>query len=111
MGWEAGVNKTFKEAPQFMWTYTLMILLAALLILIPGAPLIFLMVLSSFVNGLLLPFVLIYALSLINNKGLMGTYINPKSYNYIAWGAVVVIICLTACLVFTMIVPSGGKAY
>jgi Mn2+/Fe2+ NRAMP family transporter len=111
MGWEAGVNKTFKEAPQFMWTYTLMIVLAALLILIPGAPLVFLMVLSSFVNGLLLPFVLIYALSLINNKGLMGTYINPKSYNYIAWGAVVVIICLTACLVFTMIVPSGGKAY
>jgi Mn2+/Fe2+ NRAMP family transporter len=110
MGWEAGVNKTFKDAPQFMWTYTLMIVLAALLILIPGAPLVLLMVLSSFVNGLLLPFVLIYALSLINNKSLMGAYTNPKSYNYIAWGTVVVIICLTAFLVFTMVIPSGGKA-
>jgi NRAMP (natural resistance-associated macrophage protein)-like metal ion transporter len=110
MGWEAGVNKTFKEAPQFMWTYTLMIVFAALLILIPGAPLVFLMVLSSFVNGLLLPFVLIYALSLINNKSLMGTYTNPKSYNYIAWGTVVVIIGLTAFLVITLLVPVGGKA-
>lgn len=110
MGWEAGVNKTFKDAPQFMWTYTLMIVLAALLILIPGAPLVLLMVISSFVNGLLLPFVLIYALSLINNKSLMGTYVNPKSYNYIAWGTVVVIISLTALLIFTMVIPSGGKA-
>jgi NRAMP (natural resistance-associated macrophage protein)-like metal ion transporter len=110
MGWEAGVSKTFKEAPQFMWTYTLMIVLAALLILIPGAPLVFLMVLSSFVNGLLLPFVLIYALSLINDKSLMGTYVNPKSYNYIAWGTVVVIISLTALLILTMVIPLGGKA-
>lgn len=110
MGWEAGVNKTFKEAPQFMWIYTLMIALSALLILIPGAPLVLLMVLSSLVNGLLLPFVLIYALSLINNKELMGKYTNPKSYNYIAWGTVAVITGLTLFLVLTIIFPLGGKA-
>lgn len=110
MGWEAGVNKTFNEAPQFMWIYTLMIVLAAALILVPGAPLVLLMVLSSFVNGLLLPFVLIYALSLINNKDLMGTYTNPKSYNYISWGTVAVIICLTLFLVFTIVFPMGGTA-
>jgi len=109
MGWEAGINKTFKEAPQFMWIYTLTIVFAALVILIPGAPLVFLMVLSSFVNGLLLPFVLIYALSLINNKSLMGTYTNPKSYNYIAWGTVIVIIGLTAFLVISILIPMGGK--
>lgn len=109
MGWEAGVNKTFREAPQFMWIYTLMIILASFLILIPGAPLVFLMVLSSFVNGLILPFVLIYALSLINNEELMGTYVNPKSYNYIAWGTVVVIIALTLFLLVTIVIPIGGR--
>ncbi|TAL23516.1 MAG: divalent metal cation transporter [Nitrospirae bacterium] len=109
MGWEAGVNKTFKEAPQFMWIYTLTIGLASLVILIPGAPLVFLMVLSAVINGLLLPFVLVYALLLVNNKKLMGEYINPKSYNYISWGTVVVIICLTAFLVVTNIIPSGGR--
>jgi Mn2+/Fe2+ NRAMP family transporter len=110
MGWEAGVNKTFSQAPQFMWIYTLMIVMAASLILVPGAPLVLLMVLSSFVNGLLLPFVLIYALSLINNKDLMGTYTNPKSYNYISWGTVAAIICLTLFLVFTIVFPLGGRA-
>lgn len=109
MGWEAGINKTFKDAPQFMWIYTLTIALSAIVILIPGAPLVLLMVLSSVVNGLLLPFVLIYAILLINNKKLMGEYVNPRSYNYISWGTVIVIICLTAFLVVTTIIPSGEK--
>lgn len=109
MGWEAGINKTFKDAPQFMWIYTLTITLSAIVILIPGSPLVSLMVLSSVINGLLLPFVLVYAIMLINNKKLMGEYVNPKSYNYISWGTVIVIICLTAFLVVTTIIPSGGK--
>lgn len=109
MGWEAGINKTFKEAPQFMWIYTLTIALASLVVLLPGAPLVFLMVLSSVVNGLVLPFVLIYAILLINNEKLMGDYVNPRSYNVIAWGTVIVIIGLTAFLVVTAALPRGGK--
>lgn len=105
MGWERGVNKTFKEAPQFMWIYTSMIVIAALLVLIPGAPLVFLMVLSSVVNGLLLPFVLIYALSLVNNKKIMGEYVNPKSYNVISWGTVAVLAVLAIFFVVTTLVP------
>jgi NRAMP (natural resistance-associated macrophage protein)-like metal ion transporter len=107
MGWEAGVNKTFQDAPQFMWIYTLTIVLASLVILIPGAPLVFLMVLSAVINGLLLPFVLVYALLLVNDKKLMGEYTNPKSYNYISWGTVIVIIVLTAFMIVTNIIPSG----
>jgi NRAMP (natural resistance-associated macrophage protein)-like metal ion transporter len=106
MGWEAGVNKTFQDAPQFMWIYTLTIGLASLVILIPGAPLVFLMVLSAVINGLLLPFVLVYALLLVNDKKLMGEYTNPRSYNYISWGTVIVIIVLTAFMIVTNIIPS-----
>lgn len=109
MGWEAGINKTFKEAPQFMWIYTLTIVLSSVLILIPGAPLISLMVLSSVINGLLLPFVLIYALSLVNDRRLMGEYTNTAAYNYIAWGTVVVVVCLTAVLVITTVLPAMGS--
>lgn len=104
MGWERGVNKTFKEAPQFMWIYTFMIVIAALLVLIPGAPLVFLMVFSAVLNGLLLPFVLIYALSLVNNKKIMGEYVNPKSYNVISWGTVVVLVGLAILFVITTFV-------
>jgi NRAMP (natural resistance-associated macrophage protein)-like metal ion transporter len=103
MGWEAGVNKTFREAPQFMWIYTLTIALASMLVLIPGAPLVFLMVLSAVVNGLLLPFVLVFAILLINNEKLMGDYTNSKLYNYIAWGTVVSVIGLTIAWVTTLL--------
>lgn len=105
MGWEAGINKSFKEAPQFMWIYTLTIALSSLVIMVPGAPLVFLMVLSAVVNGLLLPFVLIYALLLVNNKQLMGEYVNPRSYNYISWGTVAAIILLTGFMIITTLVP------
>jgi Mn2+/Fe2+ NRAMP family transporter len=103
MGWERGVNKTFKEAPQFMWIYTFMIVIAVLLVLIPGAPLVFLMVLSAILNGLLLPFVLIYALSLVNNKRIMGEYVNPKSYNVISWSTVAVLVVLAIFFVITTV--------
>ena len=105
MGWERGVNKTFREAPQFMWIYTVIIVLSALLILIPGAPLVFLMILASVVNGILLPFVLIYAMSLVNNTKLMGEYVNPKSYNYISWATVFVVITLTLLMIVSAIIP------
>jgi len=103
MGWERGVNKTFKEAPQFMWIYTLTIALASLLVLIPGVPLVFLMVLSAVINGLLLPFVLVFAILLINNRKLMGEFTNSKMYNYISWGTVIAVICLTVSWVITSI--------
>lgn len=109
MGWERGVNKTFKEAPQFMWIYTSMIVIAALLILIPGAPLVLLMVLASVVNGLLLPFVLIYALSLVNNRKLMGDYVNPKFHNIVSWGTVGVLTVLTIIFVLTLLIPMGVR--
>lgn len=105
MGWERGVNKTFREAPQFMWIYTAMIVLGSLIILVPGAPLVTIMVLSSVVNGVLLPFVLLYALHLVNNRKIMGDYVNPKSYNYITWATVAILIVLTSVMVFSTVVP------
>ena len=105
MGWEAGINKSFREAPQFMWIYTLTIILASLVVLIPGAPLVLLMVLSAVINGLLLPFVLIYATLLVNNSKLMGKFVNPRSYNYVSWGTVVTVAVLTVFFVVTTIFP------
>lgn len=105
MGWEAGVNKNFKEAPQFMWIYTAIIFVSALLVLIPNVPLIDLMVLSSFLNGILLPFVLVFAIALVNNKRIMGEYVNSKGYNYIAWGTVCFLITLTIILLYIVVVP------
>jgi Mn2+/Fe2+ NRAMP family transporter len=109
MGWEAGINKTFKQAPQFMWIYTALIVISSLLVLIPDAPLVLLMVLSSVLNGILLPFVLVFALSLINNKKIMGDFINSKAHNYISWATVVTLIILTTTLIVMTILPKLVK--
>ncbi len=106
MGWEKGINKSFEEAPQFMWIYTALIVISALLVLIPGAPLVFLMVFSSVLNGILLPFVLVFALALINNKRIMGDYINSKMHNYISWATIVTLIVLTSAWMVMLVIPN-----
>jgi Mn2+/Fe2+ NRAMP family transporter len=101
MGWESGIDKNFKTAPQFMWLYTGIIVIGALIILIPNAPLIPIMLMSQVVNGVMLPFVLIFMLLLINNKDIMGEYTNSKMFDFIAWATVIIMIVLTVVLVVT----------
>jgi NRAMP (natural resistance-associated macrophage protein)-like metal ion transporter len=103
MGWEAGVNKDFHEAPQFMSLYTGLIVFGAALILIPEAPLIMVMLVSQVINGILLPFVLIFILLLVNKTSLMGSYVNGRLSNGISWGAVVVLIFLSVALIVNVI--------
>ena len=100
-GFEAGVNHSWKEAPVFYWLYTLLIVIGAAVILIPNMPLILVMFWSQVVNGVLLPFVLIFMLILINNKDLMGAYVNNWTFNIISWVTVVIMIVLTLMMVVT----------
>jgi len=67
MGWEVGVDRKFAEAPQFYGLYSLIILAASGTILLPGMPLIKIMFLSQVLNGLVLPFILIFMLVLVND--------------------------------------------
>ncbi len=100
-GFEAGVNRSWKEAPVFYWLYTLLIAIGAAVILIPNMPLILVMFWSQVVNGVLLPFVLIFMLILINNRDLMGVYVNSWTFNIISWITVGVMIILTLMMVAT----------
>lgn len=101
MGWEVGVNRSFREAPQFYSLYTAIIVIGAALILMPGVKLVPIMLMSQATNGLLLPFVLIFMLLLVNNKRLMGTYTNSRAYNIISVVIVAGMIGLSLALLFT----------
>jgi Mn2+/Fe2+ NRAMP family transporter len=71
-------------------------------VLIPGLPLVKIAVLSQVVNGVVLPFVLIFMLLLINKKELMGEYVNTRLFNTVAWMTTVVMIGLTVALFWTL---------
>jgi Mn2+/Fe2+ NRAMP family transporter len=105
LGWESGVDKDFRQAPQFFWLFTGIIIISALIILIPNAPLIAIMFISQVVNGAVLPFVLVFMLKLINDRRLMGKFVNGPVFNIIAWVTVVIMIVLTLLMTFDMIFP------
>src|SRR5471032_3329956 len=101
LGFESGLDKKFHEAPVFYWLYTLLIVFGAGVLLIPRFPLVHVMVLSQVVNGVVLPFVLIFMLMLTNDRELMGEHVNSRTFNVIAWTTVVVMIVLTLAMVIT----------
>jgi len=103
LGWEAGIDKKFVEAPQFYGFYSLMILLGAGIIMYPDVPLIRIMYLSQVINGIVLPFVLIFILLLINDKKLMGEHTNGPVFNIVAWITTIVLIAFTLLLLIQMI--------
>jgi Mn2+/Fe2+ NRAMP family transporter len=103
MGWEDGVNKKFSEAPQFYGLYSLLIFLGAGIVLLPGIPLIPVMYISQVINGIVLPVILVFMLVLINNKKLMGEYVNKGVYNFISWGTVIILVGLSIALLVSMI--------
>jgi NRAMP (natural resistance-associated macrophage protein)-like metal ion transporter len=85
MGWESGLDHKFGEAKQFYGLYTALIAAGALLVMIPGIPLIQVMLISQVVNGIMLPFTVVPILLFVNNKKLMGDYVNGRIYNYVCW--------------------------
>jgi NRAMP (natural resistance-associated macrophage protein)-like metal ion transporter len=102
LGFESGVGQKFSEAPAFYWLYTLLIAAGGAVVLIPGLPLLKIAVLSQVVNGIVLPFVLIFMLLLINKKELMGEYVNTRLFNAVAWLTTGVMIALTLAWFWTL---------
>jgi Mn2+/Fe2+ NRAMP family transporter len=97
-GWESGVSRKFSEAPAFMGLYTALIVIGALVVLLPGLPLIGVILVSQNLNGILLPIILVFMLRLVNNRRIMGEHVNPTWLNVLAWGLTGLIIALTLIL-------------
>jgi len=104
-GWEAGVSYRLKEAPVFFGLYTAFIVLGAAIILLPIRSLVLAMLASQTLNGILLPVILIVMLRLINDRRLMGRFVNGRVFNGLAWVIVAVLIALTGILVITTLFP------
>jgi len=105
-GFEAGIDKKWNEAKEFYILYTGILVISALIILLPNAPLIQISIWSQVLNGILLPVVLVSMILLINNKKIMGTYVNKPFQNIIGWGTVII---LTGLSLLLLIMPAISK--
>jgi NRAMP (natural resistance-associated macrophage protein)-like metal ion transporter len=102
-GWESSVDKKFVEAPQFYTLYSLMIALGAGIIMWPGLSLIPIMYLSQVLNGIVLPVILFFMLWLINDREVMGDYINGRVSNFIAWITIILLTALSLVMIVLVI--------
>jgi len=97
-GFEAGIDKKWKEAAEFFILYTGIIILGAIIIMVPNAPLIAITLWSQIINGILLPVVLVCMILLVNNKKIMGDHVNNRVTNVIGWITVAVLVGLSVTL-------------
>jgi Mn2+/Fe2+ NRAMP family transporter len=103
LGFESGIDRRFGQAKIFYSLYTALIVGGAGFVLIPGLPLIKVMVYSQVANGILLPFVLVFMLILINRKRLMGDFSNGVWGNLIAGGTGVIMVPLVVVLIYNIL--------
>jgi len=103
LGFEAGIDHKFREAPAFYWLYTLLIVIGGGIVLLPNAPLWKIFIFSQVGNGVWLPIVIIFILLLVNRKDLMGEHTNTLAFNIVAWATAIFMIALTLVLVFQSI--------
>jgi Mn2+/Fe2+ NRAMP family transporter len=104
LGFERGVSRSWSEAPIFMGTLTGLIVLGAAVALVPGLPLIKVLVGVYVLNGLLLPVELFAILRLVNDRELMGPHVNGRVYNVLAWGIAIVVSVLSLALIVMTVV-------
>ncbi len=103
LGFERGVSHSWDEAPIFMWLFSGLIFIGAALALIPGLPLIQVLIGVYVLNGLLLPIELFAILRLVNNRELMGNQTNHGFYNLLAWGVTIIVSLLSLSLIATTV--------
>ncbi|MCE5203946.1 MAG: Nramp family divalent metal transporter [Actinomycetia bacterium] len=106
-GFEAGLDRSWAEAPAFNGIYTFVMFVGAAFILLPGLNLISIMLISQVVNGVLLPFILIFMMVIINDRRIMGRYANNRVDNTLAWATIVVVISLTVALLAMTLLGIG----
>ncbi|MDP9024173.1 MAG: divalent metal cation transporter, partial [Candidatus Eremiobacteraeota bacterium] len=91
LGFEAAVDRRFKEAPVFFSLFGFGLVVGAAMVLIPGIPLLKFIFYSQVIQGILLPPELILMLIIVNKTSVMGNYTNSRLANLIGWATVAII--------------------
>jgi NRAMP (natural resistance-associated macrophage protein)-like metal ion transporter len=106
-GWEAGVNWRWGEAPAFYFLLAFFIGVGGLFVLIPGIGLVGLMFLSQVLNGLLLPFILVFVMLLSADKRLMGPLVSGRFLLAVGWLVTVMLVLMSLVFVWSLTLPTN----
>ena len=106
-GWEAGVSFSWHEAPIFKSILTFVIAFSAIIVLIPNIDLMGVMLMAQFMNGLVLPVLLVFMAIISSDKRIMGKYRSRKVTTILIWSTVAIVTILTVALLVMQILGIG----
>jgi hypothetical protein len=101
------LHRGIGDAKAFYASYSLMVVLAAAIVLIPNAPLGLMTLAVQALAGVLLPSASVFLLLLCNDRDLLGPWINPRWLNILASVIVAVLLLLSLILVITTLFPAA----
>ena len=106
-GWETGVDWRFRDAPAFYGLIIFFIVIAAFFVLIPGLPLVEVMLMAQVINALLLPFVLVFVMLLASDKALMGPLVSGRFLQVVGWTGTGLLVVLSVTLAWSSFFASA----
>ncbi|MGN6338189.1 NRAMP family divalent metal transporter [Mycobacterium sp.] len=104
-GLKHSLHRGFADAKQFYLSYTAMVVLAAVIVLIPGAPLGLITTAVQALAGLLLPSASVFLLLLCNDREVLGPWVNRAWLNWVAGLIVGTLLLLSGILMATTLFP------
>jgi NRAMP (natural resistance-associated macrophage protein)-like metal ion transporter len=105
-GGRASLHRSFREAKGFYSLFSALILAAAGIVLIPGAPLGLLTEAVQALCGILLPMTTVFLLMLCNDREVLGPWTNPPWLKALATVIVAALVLLSLILTVTTLFPS-----
>jgi Natural resistance-associated macrophage protein len=100
-GLKHSLHRRFADAKQFYLSFTAMVVLAAAIVLIPGAPLLLITTVVQALAGLLMPSATVFLLLLCNDRHVLGPWVNRPWLNWIAGLIVGALLVVSGILIAT----------
>ena len=107
-GFESGVDKKLGEAPIFYGIFTVILVIGAGVVMIPGLDPIGAIVGSQYLQGLFLPIVLAFIVKLASSRVLLGVHASPRWLQITGWAAVVLLFVLNAAVLAANLIGVGA---
>ena len=105
-GWPHSLQLPFKQAKGFYITYVACVAVAAAIVLIPRAPLQLIILGVQVLAGIMLPSAIIFLQLLLNDKELLGDYVNKPWNNIVNWVIIIVLFALSLILAAQVVAPN-----
>jgi NRAMP (natural resistance-associated macrophage protein)-like metal ion transporter len=106
-GWERGASRSWAEAPVFKGLFTLVVAVSCIVVLVPGIDLMGIMLAAQFVNGILLPVLLVFLVRIANDRRVMGAHRNGRLANLLSGLTVLVVVILSVLLLAMQLLGIG----